>query len=204
MHVRALLFLPLLAPMTACGGSGGGSVPVTLSLPSEAAIDGTLSNLGALSTTGTVLRVGDEDFAVPGSTIVSFVSFDLAAIPAQAQVTDAVLRIRLNNMVGEPEVGHGDVQLDDVDIGASLDAADPTQVFASAVATLVDDDALPQFVTLTDRVAAAVAAGRTRFQLRLRYQVPTDADGANDWANYISGNSSVPENVPLLTVTYEP
>ena len=33
---------------------------------------------------------------------------------------------------------------------------------------------------------------------------PLAMSGANDWTNYISGNSSIPENVPLLVVTYQP
>lgn len=204
MRIRFTAWLLLTAALPACGGSGGGSSPVTVSIPSTPAIDGVVSNLGAVSTSGVVLRVGDEDLAQPGSTVVSYVSFDLAALPPQAVVTSAVLRIRLNNTVGAPEVGHGDVLVDDVDVGATLEAADPVAVFATAVATLADDTAQSQFLPLTARVSAALAAGRPRFQLRLRYALLTDADGANDWANYISGDSPDPALVPLLVITYQP
>lgn len=202
MRVPAAAWLVLIPGIAGCGGSGGGG-SVTVSIPSTAALDGTLTTGGTVTTDGLVLRVGDEDLSSPGSTVVSFLSFDLPAIPAQAQVTNAVLRLQIFNDIGQPGVGHGDVLADDVDIGATLDATDPVTVFASAVAT-VADDVSPVEVTLTARVAAAVAAGRTRFQLRMRYAIPSDSDGVNDWINYISADTTTPENAPVLAITYQP
>jgi hypothetical protein len=200
LPAAALLKLPALLP--ACGGSGGAD-PVTVSIPSSAALDGDVSSAGVVATINTVGGVGDMDGSTPGLTFAAFFSFDISSIPAGVQVTGATLRIRNNNDNGSPQVDHGEVLVDDVDYGSALDAADPVQVFASAFTVLDDDTFLPQVLPMTARVAAAVAAGRPRFQLRLRYAIPGDDDGANDVLFVLSGESA-PEFLPLLSVTYQP
>jgi hypothetical protein len=204
MPSRAAALLVFLTLLPGCGGSGGGSSPITVTLFAPAALSGNVSSLGTVAPSGAVLRVGDEDGSTPGSTLASFLSFDLASIPAGAHVTNAVLRIQKQNNVGDPEVGHGEIQTDDVDYGPTLDGADPVQVFATAVGPFDDSTTQQQFLSVTTGVVAALAAGRVRFQVRFRYAIPSDADGANDWTNLVSGDTGDPANGPLLLVTYEP
>jgi hypothetical protein len=209
MPARARLPLALLllgAPALVAGGCGGGAAQVatTVTLISEADIDGTIESDGTVSTGGLVLRVGDAELSDPDVTVASFLSFDLAGLPA-APLLKATLGVRINNFVGEPVGTLSPLLLDDVDLGSSLDAGDPVAVFASAVGSLGEGQAtVHELSDQTARVAAALAAGRPRFQLRLRYAVPMNGDGDNDWINYVSSNSSIPASRPFLQLEFGP
>jgi hypothetical protein len=185
-----------------CGGSGGPPPPVTVTLLSDAGLDGTAgtSNFFSAASQPTAGDNGAQAFR-------GFYSFDLA-LPPGAVVLAATVRIAQYGGVGAPYSDHGVVLLEHVDYGASLDAADfGTAALGPSLGTLASD-ATPGYTALdaTAQVQADRAAGRIRSQFRLRFSLlDTDGDGTADqaWFNDREDNGAV-GTLPQLVVTYQP
>jgi len=184
---------------------------VTVTLTSQAALDGFRANNGGGNNTVDV-RVGNGAmFGSPPEELVirGFMSFDLTGIPATAQVQSIQLRFYQVNVTGTPYAKLGNPLLKHVDYGSVLnDAAFNTPELHSAI--LSPHTGSGEWYTITasvigDWIESDLAAGRTRFQLRLQFSSETDGDGLQDTASFESGeNYYGTGNVPQVTITYSP
>lgn len=187
------------------------AVDVTVTLASQGALDGFRANNGGGNNTVDI-RVGNGAFfGSPSQELVirGFISFDLTGIPASANVKSIQLRFYQVNVTGTPYAKLGNLLLQHVDYGSTLDnAAYNTPVLHSAI--LSPHTGSGEWYTITagtigDWIEADLAAGRTRTQLRLQFSSETDGDGLQDTASFESGeNYFGTGNVPELTITYSP
>jgi hypothetical protein len=184
---------------------------VTVSLGSQAALDGFQANNGG-GNNAVDIRLGNGPFVgSPAYELVTrgFMSFDLSGIAAGADVKNIELRFYQVDVEGSPYAKLGNPLLKHVDYGSSLDGGDfDAPELASAI--LDPHTGAGQWYTITsdtiaDWIEADLAAGRTRFQVRLQFSTETDGDGDVDMV-YIEAadNSSGTGNVPQLTITYAP
>lgn len=201
--LTALLSIPLV--VTGCGGGGGDSPPVTVTIVSTDALDGIVGSAGDFSLTGDVVQAGDS---VTNLGYRGFVSFDLAGIPDGATVLSATLRLVQEKVSGDPYGSMGPVLVDQVVFGSVLESGAYGRSFPinQGFATLSTDAVLEaKSVDATAPVQADLASLRTRSQFRLRFAVESDLDAAFDLANFYSGNPvNSPAIVPTLTITYRP
>ena len=180
----------------------------TVVLGSEAALDGYRRNDGNGSTSEQIL-VGNGQALADGGELVArgFFSFDTSAIPAGATIESVRLEFYQRTTQGLPYASLGNLVLDHVNYGPSLGAAAfDTPALHSAV--------LPQMIlpnasyiladpTITLWVEENLAAGRSRFQLRLRFAQETDGDSDEDLVVIESGEA--PDgHPPRLTIVYRP
>lgn len=194
--------------LAACGGGGSGSED--LALLASADLDGYVDQMGPAGSPGysamSHITTGDADFVEPGWRMQGLVSFDLGPLPAGRKVTRATLRLFQCHIVGDPYATLGDVVLDHVDYGATLEAGDPASILQFAVGVL-SSNAVLEWKTLdvTTQVAADLAALRTRSQFRVRFnQLTSDGDGLSDQAKFTDVERIDTEgNPPTLLVTYE-
>jgi len=135
-------------------------------------------------------------------------SFDLSSIPDGATIESVELRFYQAKVGGDPYAKLGNLILDHVDYGSSLDA--------SAYNTPAMDSAgLPQLTssgvwyiipgrTLASWVERDLSAGRPDTQVRLRFSQETDGDGDEDYVGIESGDNFFGTgNVPELIVFYQ-
>jgi hypothetical protein len=185
------------------------SGPGSATIDSEAALDGYRGNDGSGSTRQDVL-VGNGQIVDPSGELVwrGFMSFDLSAIPAGANVQTSELRFFQAKVGGDPYGKLGNLVLEHVDYGSSLDAA-AYDLPAMDSAMLAQQPASGAWYVLADRTIAAwvqkdLDAGRTRFQVRLRFTQETDGDGQEDFSGIESPDDFFGTgNIPLLIVNYE-
>jgi hypothetical protein len=186
-------------------GPGTGSEQ-TLTLPSTATLDGWVRSDLNLATSGSQPITGDIDASAPGLGYRQFYSFDLSGLPPGVTVTSATLRLYQGSTLGTPYVDLGDVVVDHVDYGATLlGAAYDAPAIVSNIGALSQDGTIEyKTMTVTDRVQADVAAGRTRSQFRLRFSVfDNNNDAGNDFAQFLDADFGG-ANPPQLVVTYIP
>lgn len=185
------------------------SGPGSVTLESEAALDGYRGNDGSGSTRQDVL-VGNGHIVNPTGELVwrGFLSFDLSSIPAGASVQSSELRFFQAKVGGDPYGKLGNLVLEHLDYGTSLDASD-FDLPAMDSAMLAQQPASGAWYVLADRTIAAwvqkdLDAGRTRFQVRLRFAQEKDGDGQEDFAGIESSDNFFGTgNIPLLVVNYE-
>lgn len=182
--------------------------PQTVTLYSQAALDGYRLNSGAGSASGEIL-VGNGSFVEDGPQLVArgFLSFDLGSLPAGATIDSVRLEFYQRGLEGDPYQTLGNLVLDHVDYGPSLEAsAYDTPALHSAV--------LPQMITpnawyaladptITLWVEDNLAVGRGRLQLRLRFTQETDGDEDQDLVIIEPGEGPA-GHVARLTIAYRP
>ncbi len=184
--------------------------PETVTFRSEGALDGYRLNDGSGSNTQDIL-VGNGDLVDPVGELVArgFMSFDLSSIPTGATVERAELRFYQKEIQGDPYSKLGNLLLEHVDYGASLDdGAYNTPAIESAV---LDQQKTPgawyilSDPTLASWVQSNVQAGRSRFQLRLQFRQETDGDDLEDWIAIQAGGGALgSRESPQLTITFVP
>lgn len=186
------------------GAVGPGSVTIT----SQPGLDGYQANDGSGSSRQDIL-VGNGTITGSTGELVwrGFMSFDLSDIPSGAPIESAELRFYQVKVGGDPYGKLGSLVLDHVDYGDNLDASDfDTPAIDSAM--LGQQTASGAWYVLADRTIAAwlekdLAAGRPRFQARLRFVQEVDGDGYEDFSGIESANNFFGTgNAPQLTVTY--
>jgi hypothetical protein len=184
---------------------------VTVTLTSQAALDGFRANNGGGNNTVDIRAGNGVFFGSPSQELVvrGFMSFDLSGIPATAQVQSIQFRFYQVDVTGTPYAKLGNLQLKHVDYGAVLnDAAFDTPELHSGTLTPHTGEGEWYNITsgtLGDWIESDLAAGRTRFQLRLQFSTETDGDGTQDTVSFESGeNYFGTGNVPQLTITYSP
>lgn len=173
---------------------------IVVQLYSDPGLDGTISDLGLLLPSDTELRVGDE--VTTNDTYRAFISFDISSIPASTLITSATLKVTQTLETGSPYVNLGDVIVDVLNYGPTLEALDYDVVPTEAnIGTLsFDNTAESKTLPVPYYVQEQVSAGNTRIQFRLRHQTATDNNGLDDYSNWFSGDNSVDK--PELLITY--
>ncbi len=188
----------------------GTTGPETLTLKSEAALDGYRLNDGSGSDSGDIL-VGNGELVEPVGELVArgFISFDVSGIPAGATVESVELRFYQKRVQGDPYGKLGSLMLEHIYYGGSLDdSAYNTPALGSAM--LAPETSPAAWYTLADPtliswVQSNLEAGRARFQLRLQFAQETDGDGQEDWSAIEPGGGVLgSRNSPQLTITYVP
>jgi hypothetical protein len=184
---------------------------VTVTLNSQAALDGFRANNGGGNSTVDI-RVGNGAmFGSPAQELVirGFMSFDLSGIPAGATILSIELRFYQTQVNGDPYGKLGNPLLKHVDYGSSLGGADyDTPAFHTA--TLAPHTSPGEWYTITsstiaDWIEQDLAAGRSRLQMRLQFDTETDGDGVQDTVSFESGDNYFGTgNVPRIAITYSP
>lgn len=154
--------------------------------------------------TGAALLVGDS---TGNERYKSVVSFDTSAIPGNATVLSAKLRIKLGAIAGSLS-GFGNFRADIVTGNFGAGAALGTDDYSGgATATAVIDTTRPatagtwyEYALNPSGVAAVNKDGLT--QLRLFLATVTDSDGAPDTLGFHSGDAAKPTDRPVLEITY--
>jgi hypothetical protein len=171
-----------------------------------AVLDGFVTDDGFVDTaTSSAVAVGDTDGTFDNYAR-GFVRFDRSSLPPGATVVSATLRLHQSAVTGAPYATHGDVLVDHVDIGTSLDAGDFGALpLIPALGTLSDDAGIEsKDVDVTAAVLADVLAGRTTSDFRLYFPLPTDGDGAEDYVQFDDVEGHFGDGVPVLEVEYLP
>ena len=202
----------LLSACGSGGGGGGGPSPLTLVLPSEGTVDGTVRSDGTVNAGGIDCYLGDVDMEDPGPAMLppvhvgerAFVSFDLASVPLGVTIVSATLTLGQFNTEGDPYGdGHGVVIADHVDYGPALDVGDYDAAPLSTDVGTLSPDAAQEEKSLDVTAEVIDDLGlRARSQFRLRFSnADSDADGTADRTGFWSGDAPTP---PTLTIRYRP
>jgi hypothetical protein len=186
------------------------SQPETVVLKSMGSLDGYWLNDGTGSTEDDIL-VGNGELVDPFGELVArgFLSFDVSSIPSDATVEEVELRFYQNAVQGNPYDKLGNLVLEHVYYGSSLnDSAYDTPAFDSAD---IAAQPLPGAwyiladPTLASWIESGLQAGQPQFQLRLQFRRETDGDGTEDWISIVPGGGALgSRNQPQLTITYTP
>lgn len=191
------------------GGNGPGlGNPVTVELVSTGSLDGYMRSDGNGATAGTPIT-GDLEGAGPTLANIGyrqFYSFDLSAIPPGSAIVSATLHVFQAAVGGEPYTDLGNVIVDHVDYGTTLDfAAYNAAPLTGNVGTLMNDATLAyRTLAVTARVQADLTAGRARSQYRLRFSLrDANNDLQSDYTQLTDGEFAGAQ-VPKLVVTYRP
>lgn len=180
----------------------------TVVLDSEAALDGYWVNQGEGSTSEQIL-VGNGQTLEEGGELVArgFLSFDVSSIPAGATIESVRLEFYQQTTQGLPYASLGNLVLDHVDYGSSLgaDAYNTLALHSAVLSQMILPDAwyILADPTITLWVEENLAAGRTRFQLRLRFGQETDDDREPDLVVIEPGEAPA-GHPPRLTIVYRP
>ena len=135
-----------------------------------------------------------------------FISFDINEIPSGATITEATLRLYLANSVGNPFGAGGQIKVDHLTYGDSLDASDYGMAALSSSFTTLTSNATKEWkdTNVTDRVKDDIANARSRSQFRIHFQV--EATGGDVAGNFVyfeaAENSTGSGNTPQLVVKY--
>ena len=183
-------------------------MPLVLFHPSETmvlrgilSIDGYRTSNNDGSTTS-YIWVGRNNVA----TFRGFVSFDLKSLPGNITIEKAVLMMHQLAPYGHPYVIGGNVVVDHLDYGTSLDTTDYNRVAIKLhIGILSDNDTYEQKkLEVTDSVKNDLYYKRDRSQYRLRFATETIGGGSSgDRASFIP-DDDVYQNAksPQLEVTF--
>lgn len=203
----ALSVLALLSPLllASCGG-GGSAGPVTVVLPSEGRLEGTIE-ADASTVFVEDLVVGDRSNQPVAAGIRVCFSFDVSGIPVGATVQKATLRVVQRLVVGAPYATLGGILVDEVVFGDTLDlgAYDRSYPLNQGLGPISADDTLePRTLDVTAAVQDAIQASRSHAQFRLRFAVETNSDAVSDQTHFWSTfAATTPDDAPTLQVTYQ-
>jgi len=189
------------------GGGPGLGPEQTVTVGSTATLDGWVRDNGDAGPTGSQVIAGDLLTSGVYRGYRGFYSFDITSIPTGSSVTSANLRLYQLSFNGAPYVELGNVIVESVDYGASLDPPDyGAAPLAPAIGTLSNNTAT-EYKTLivTGAVQADVAAARTGAQFRLRFSnTDNNNDGSADNVTFTDVEWPVAANRPELVVKYRP
>ena len=115
--------------------------------------------------------------------IRAFLAFDLADL-AGAKIVDAQLQLNDYVLTGNPLGELGSLHVEEVEIGASLDAEDYEADVVSGLATSTGGAGLGSPIGVRDRVASHVEDDVYAFVVRLRFDMATNGNGTDDHADW--------------------
>jgi Bacterial Ig domain len=164
---------------------------------------------GSASTTGSGdsgLRVGDTS---ADRQIKTIVSFNTSAIPDNATILSATLRLRRGSLTGtNPFTTHGTCRADISSAFAAAVGLAPVDFHAianaSGVATLSNPAANGDWAEGTLNAAGISLVNETgTTQFRVSFTLDDNDDSGNDYVGFFSGENATPANRPQLVVTYQ-
>ena len=131
-------------------------------------------------------------------------SFSLEDVPAGAEITSALLRLRTTRVTGEPLL-MDPLLIERVDIGTALDGTDFSSLALSSATNVTMNGLLvTREIEVTTLVQQDVNELRTRTDLRLRLFGGTDGDLRDDWFGFETGDNEYRTGERAeLSVTYE-
>jgi pSer/pThr/pTyr-binding forkhead associated (FHA) protein len=182
------------------------STPETAMIQSDGSLDGYWTS-GDNGGTGDIL-VGNNAVVTGTQGVYArgFMSFDLSVIPPGSTIQSVELRFYQQQVEGDPYSKLGRLTLEHVVYTAVDASAFNTPAMASVQVAeqtvpgawyILSD---PTFVTW---IQEDVDAGRSGFQLRLRFPIELDNDDEDDWISIAHGGGFL-ANPPVVTVTYLP
>ncbi len=194
-----------------CGSdpTGPSTATITLTLPSDPTLDGFVTNDGNAVAHAGGPAVGDIDSIKLGLAGRQFFSFEITNVPAGAEIVSATLQLYQASVGGHPFSSLGSLVVDRVDLGAGLDSGDYAGPALQAwIGTMPPEETLGyKSLDVTAAVQAERAAGRPRFQVRLRFSDrDSDLDGEADLVSYADAEQSccANEQPSQLVVVFRP
>lgn len=175
----------------------------TKTLKSNSILDGFESNNGAGNLTVDI-RAGRNAYLVTRG----FVSFDLKEIPKNAKIESAVLRLYQFNVSGSPYSSVGNLLVDHLDFGATLENEDyllPSLTSNLAVLSQSNNFEWKEAI-VTEAIKDDLENFRPRSQYRIHFSIESigGTQAGGDFAYFESGeNYSGSQNVPELVVTFK-
>ncbi len=192
-------FTPIPTSVGTTSTSGETQTKTITSLPT---LDGFLGSNGTANKSQD-LRAGRDPYAI----FRSFVSFDLSSIPKNTNVESATLRLYQTDTEGNPYVAGGNLMIDHVDYGNSLEGEDYTlPPLATGIATLTTNGNVEwKEVEVAEAVRSDLANLRLRTGIRIRFTTEKiGGQGNGDTASFEAAeNSSGTGNVPQLIIKYK-
>jgi len=189
--------------------------PTTVTLNTQAGdsgynIDGVLVYLEGVGVVANVtdsgLNAGDGDDNANGAVENSFLGFDLSDIPVGSTINSATLRINQVYVNGTPYTDLGNMIVDQVNFGNSIDNDDwDADAITSNIGTISNSEETGwKELDVTSAVETDMSASRTRSQFRIRFNIDSDEDGTQDDVYIESGeNSNETGSIPELVVEYQ-
>ena len=190
------------AGTTSCSdASGTGGVAID-TLWGVDLLTGVVLSDGTADVNGTPFA-GDGDAQEPLLSYRAFFTFDLTTLPAGAELRTASLQIYQWDVVNSPYSTLGDLVVDHLVYGNTLDAADYDAADISRGFGVLSTDATIETkqVSVLQQVQADLDAGRTVSQFRVRFAIASDNDGLPDYADFW-GPTELP--APIIRVAYDP
>ena len=218
LNQQLLALLTLLAfGLTACGGGGGNDpAPAPVPTPTPNTIQVSLPLLSDMTGYVTArnadrgfnqspIRMGDLHTQ---ETLRGIVSFDISSLPAGAQILSAQFEVIQANVVhngvtgGDPFQDLGTISAERIDGTPPLDTSEWSAPVLSTALKLVTStrDLGLRAVDVTDWVAAGLAEGRDRLDMRMYFELASDFDNRGDWATFDDGPFR--GRAPTLVVQY--
>ena len=180
----------------------------TLEIISVSSMDGWVESDGSASSDMGGPLTGDYENSNPNVGYRQFFSFGLADIPDGATIVSASLELFQTNYYGSPLTDLGNVVVDHLDYGATLDGGDYDMLaLTSNIGTLSDNTTEEyKILDVTTYVQTDFAAARDYSQYRVRFSVQdNDNDGARDSVSFTDAEDSCCSTgkLPKLVVEYE-
>ncbi len=187
--------------------SAGNVFAAVFTRTSQADRDGYVSNSGSVFESENAIKIGDQG----AGGVFGFVSFSILDIPAQATVNSAILRLYQYNFSGDPYNKLGNLKIEHLVYGASLDSSDYSLEALNATVGVISTNSTVGWKNLdvTDQVQEDLANARARSQFRVRFVDAQFTGEGNNWI-YVSaaegGNPAqlvIDFNYALLTVAVD-
>ena len=208
--INIIFYILILGAVTSCStGSRQQTIePQTLEIISVSTLDGWAESDGSANSDMGGPLTGDFEHSQPGVGYRQFFSFGLADIPDGATIISASLELFQTNYHGSPLTDLGNVVVDHLDYGTTLDGADYNMpALASNIGTLSDSTTEEyKILDVTTYVQMDYAAARDYSQYRVRFSLQdNDDDGARDSVSFTDAEDSCCStgNLPRLVVEYE-
>lgn len=171
----------------------------TMTLKSTPSLTAYITSGGSIISAGAQIMVGDTSV---NTGVRGFLSFDISTIPSGSNIVSATLRAYQEAVNGTPYTDLGNVIVDHLDYGATLDAGDYNIAALQGNVGTLSNNTVFEFKTLdvASIVQNDITMSRTRSQYRMLFPANTDSDGVED-ATFFTG--ALRGNEPELVITYE-
>lgn len=201
----------LIAPALGALLLGGGCPPAPQDAPREETVrlDVVFDRTGFLIRDNAFRNMTLEspligDLAAMNTPVCAFVSVNLNALPADANVTRVVLSLLAFNADGDPFAKFGTITVDHVNVVSGITASDYAGGTISAGVATVTAFAMGTTrdvsIDVTDEVNADRAAGRPISSFRFRFDAAPSIDAVNDLV-LIAASPNNQAQRPSATVT---
>jgi hypothetical protein len=212
--VIAAALVACLAVLSAhCGSSRSTTAPSaqsqTVTLDSEAALDGWVTAAGEAVAAGGGPFTGDDDPRNNGLGFRQVYSFNLSSVPRGAHITSATLQLYQALVKGQPYSVLGNVVVDHVNLDGALDSSDyDGGSLERNIGTLSTNATIEvKRLEVTSAVQGDVTAARAHAQFRLRTSLrDSNSDGNWDFVQFTDAEDSCcrVSRPPQLVVVYTP